>query len=42
LISPIPGIYSLEHLQENIASAEIELTQDEVTEIERIAGSERS
>jgi aryl-alcohol dehydrogenase-like predicted oxidoreductase len=39
LVLPIPGTYSLEHLKENIASAEIELTQDEVAEIERIAGA---
>jgi len=42
LMLPIPGTYSLEHLKENIASAEVELTQDEVTEIERVAGSQRS
>ena len=27
---PIPGTYSLEHLKENIASAQIDLTADEV------------
>jgi pyridoxine 4-dehydrogenase len=42
LVLPIPGTYSLEHLKENIASVEIELTQDEVAEIERIAGARRS
>jgi pyridoxine 4-dehydrogenase len=37
VVLPIPGTYSLEHLKENIASAQIELTKDEVAEIERIA-----
>ena len=39
---PIPGTYSLDHLKENIASSQIELTKDEVAEIERSAqGSQR-
>jgi aryl-alcohol dehydrogenase-like predicted oxidoreductase len=38
-VLPIPGTYSLEHLKENIASAEIELSREEVAEIERIAGT---
>jgi pyridoxine 4-dehydrogenase len=37
VVLPIPGTYSLEHLKENIASAQIELTKDDVAEIERIA-----
>jgi len=32
---PIPGTYSLEHLKENIASAEIELNPEEVAAIEK-------
>jgi pyridoxine 4-dehydrogenase len=42
MMLPIPGTYSLEHLKENIASAEIGLTKDEVAEIERIADTQRS
>jgi aryl-alcohol dehydrogenase-like predicted oxidoreductase len=38
-VLPIPGTYSLEHLKENIASAGIELSKEEVAEIERIAGT---
>jgi aryl-alcohol dehydrogenase-like predicted oxidoreductase len=38
MVLPIPGTYSLEHLKENIASAEIELSKEDVAEIERIAG----
>jgi aryl-alcohol dehydrogenase-like predicted oxidoreductase len=32
-VLPIPGTYSLEHLRENIASEEIELSTEEVAEI---------
>jgi pyridoxine 4-dehydrogenase len=39
VVLPIPGTYSLEHLKENIAAAEIEVTRDEAAEIERIAGA---
>jgi aryl-alcohol dehydrogenase-like predicted oxidoreductase len=42
MVLPIPGTYSLEHLKENIASAEIELSKEEVAEIERIEGTQRS
>jgi len=34
VILPIPGTYSLEHLKENVASAEIELSPEEVAAIE--------
>jgi pyridoxine 4-dehydrogenase len=37
MMLPIPGTYSVEHLLENIAAAQIELSSDEVKEIERIA-----
>jgi pyridoxine 4-dehydrogenase len=42
IMLPIPGTYSLEHLKENIASAEIELTRDEVVEIELIGDTQHS
>jgi aryl-alcohol dehydrogenase-like predicted oxidoreductase len=42
MMLPIPGTYSLQHLKENIASAEIELTKDEVVDIERTSSSQRS
>jgi aryl-alcohol dehydrogenase-like predicted oxidoreductase len=42
MMLPIPGTYSLEHLKENIASAEIELTRDEVVEIELIGDTQHS
>lgn len=32
---PIPGTYSFEHLQENIASIDIDLSSDEIDAIER-------
>ena len=38
---PIPGTYSLEHLRENIASADIELSEDEMDEIQLIADTQR-
>lgn len=37
---PIPGTYSLEHLRENIASADIELSEDEMDEIQLIADTQ--
>jgi pyridoxine 4-dehydrogenase len=42
IMLPIPGTYSLEHLKENIASAEIELTRDEVVEIEFLGDTQHS
>lgn len=39
---PIPGTYSLEHLRENIASAKIELSVDDVANIELIADTQHS
>jgi pyridoxine 4-dehydrogenase len=35
IVLPIPGTYSLDHLKENLAAAEIELSSEEVAEIER-------
>ena len=35
---PIPGTSSIEHLEENVAAAEIELSPDEVDEIGSVAG----
>jgi pyridoxine 4-dehydrogenase len=32
---PIPGTRSLEHLEENVAAADVELTRDEMDELER-------
>jgi aryl-alcohol dehydrogenase-like predicted oxidoreductase len=34
---PIPGTSSVEHLEENVASAKISLSQDEFKEIYRVA-----
>jgi pyridoxine 4-dehydrogenase len=42
IVLPIPGTYSLEHLQDNIAAAEIELSRDDLVEMERIAGTQRA
>lgn len=36
-ILPIPGTSSVKHLEENVASAKISLTQDEFQEIDRLA-----
>jgi pyridoxine 4-dehydrogenase len=38
VIVPIPGTSSVEHLEENLAAAEIELTDDELAELEGAAG----
>ena len=35
---PIPGTSSIEHLEENLAAARIELSQDEVVEIGSASG----
>jgi aryl-alcohol dehydrogenase-like predicted oxidoreductase len=35
---PIPGTSSIEHLEENVAAAELELSADEVAAIDRAAG----
>ena len=32
---PIPGTGSVEHLEENVAAAELELTDDEVAELDK-------
>jgi pyridoxine 4-dehydrogenase len=37
MMLPIPGTYSLDHLKENMAAAQIELSSEEVAEIERSA-----
>jgi pyridoxine 4-dehydrogenase len=37
MVLPIPGTYSLDHLKENLAAVEIELSNEEVAEIERSA-----
>lgn len=39
---PIPGTYSPEHLRENIASAKIEISVDEMDNMELIADTQRS
>jgi aryl-alcohol dehydrogenase-like predicted oxidoreductase len=38
VIVPIPGTSSVEHLEENLAAAELELSEDELAELERAAG----
>jgi pyridoxine 4-dehydrogenase len=38
VIVPIPGTSSVEHLEQNLAAAEIELTDDELAELEGAAG----
>jgi aryl-alcohol dehydrogenase-like predicted oxidoreductase len=35
---PIPGTGSVEHLEENVAAADIELTDEEIEELDRAAG----
>ena len=42
MMLPIPGTYSLEHLRENVESAQIELWQDEMVTLEMIGGTEPS
>jgi aryl-alcohol dehydrogenase-like predicted oxidoreductase len=37
VIVPIPGTSSVEHLEENLAAAELELSEDELAELERAA-----
>jgi pyridoxine 4-dehydrogenase len=39
---PIPGTYSLEHLRENVKSAQIELSQEEMVALETMGGTELS
>jgi aryl-alcohol dehydrogenase-like predicted oxidoreductase len=34
VIVPIPGTSSVDHLEENLGAASIDLTDDEVTELE--------
>ena len=36
---PIPGTSSLEHLEENVAAASLELTEAEYAELSRAAGA---
>ncbi len=38
VILPIPGTSSIEHLEENIAAAELRIGQDKVQELARVAG----
>jgi pyridoxine 4-dehydrogenase len=38
VIVPIPGTGSVEHLEQNLAAAEVELTDDELAELEGAAG----
>jgi pyridoxine 4-dehydrogenase len=38
VIAPIPGTSSVEHLEENLAAAELQLTDDELAELEGAAG----
>ena len=40
VVVPIPGTYSLEHLRENVEAANVELSEDEVEEIELIADTQ--
>src|SRR4051812_20407822 len=35
---PIPGTGSVEHLEENVAAAELELTEDEIASLDRASG----
>jgi pyridoxine 4-dehydrogenase len=42
VVMPIPGTSSLAHLEENVAAAEIKLSEDEIDEIELIADTQRS
>ena len=35
---PIPGTSTVEHLEENVAAAELELSDDEIAELDRAAG----
>jgi len=37
VILPIPGTASVEHLEENVAAAELELTADEVARLDKVA-----
>jgi pyridoxine 4-dehydrogenase len=37
-VIPIPGTKSLEHLEENVAAAELELTPAEVETLNQLAG----
>ncbi len=38
VIAPIPGTSSVEHLEENLAAADLQLTDDELAELEGAAG----
>ena len=38
MIVPIPGTSSVEHLEENLAAAELELSEDELAQLESAAG----
>ncbi|HSD24244.1 MAG TPA: aldo/keto reductase [Solirubrobacterales bacterium] len=38
VMSPIPGTSSVRHLEENLGAAEVQLTQDELAELERVGG----
>jgi aryl-alcohol dehydrogenase-like predicted oxidoreductase len=40
MMLPIPGTYSLEHLRENVESAQIELSQEEMVVLETM-GAQR-
>jgi len=40
VVLPIPGTYSLEHLEQNVAAAKVNLSEDEVEEIELIADTQ--
>jgi len=39
---PIPGTYSLEHLRENVKSAQMDLSQEEMVALETMGGIELS
>ncbi len=39
VVLPIPGTSSVSHLEENIAAASIELTDEEFEELSNISGS---
>jgi aryl-alcohol dehydrogenase-like predicted oxidoreductase len=40
VILPIPGTASVEHLEENVAAAELDLSADEVRELERLTAAD--
>ena len=37
---PIPGTSSIEHLEENVAAGQLQLSQDELAQVEAAAGND--